>query len=56
MHESMQRSGGMTIRGDDSQAKIALHAYEGIFITTTIIENNPIQHMMKNAFQNMWDK
>ena len=52
----MKRSGGMTIRGNDSHAKVALHVYEGIFITTTIIENNTIQLMMKDAFQNMWNR
>jgi hypothetical protein len=40
----------MTIWGN----KVALHAYEGIYITTTIIENNPIAQMMTNSFENMW--
>ena len=47
--EHMKRSGGMTIWWD----KVALHAYEWIYITTTIIENNPIAQMMTNSFQNM---
>lgn len=55
MPDTMKRSGGMTIRGSNPYSKVALHAYEGIFITTTIIENNPIQVMMKDAFQNMWN-
>ncbi|HMY80789.1 MAG TPA: hypothetical protein PLW93_03610 [Candidatus Absconditabacterales bacterium] len=39
-------SGGMSIRGN----KVALHAYEGIYITTTIIENKAISGMMEHVF------
>jgi hypothetical protein len=52
MPDHMKRSGGMTIRNN----KVALHAYEGLFITTTIIENNPIHTMMMNNFESLWDK
>jgi hypothetical protein len=52
MPEHMKRSGGMTIWNN----KVALHAYEGLFITTTIIENNPIHTMMMNNFESLWDK
>lgn len=48
----MQRNGGMTIRWDI----VALHAYEGVYITTTIIENKAITSMMKSSFQAMWEK
>lgn len=52
MPENMKRSGWMTIWWN----KVALHAYEGIYITTTIIENNPITQMMSNSFENMWSQ
>lgn len=50
MPETMKWSGGMTIWNN----KVALHAYEGIFITTTIIENNPIHQMMRDNFESLW--
>jgi hypothetical protein len=42
--------GGMSVRGN----KVALHSYEGIYITTTIIENAPIAVMMRASFGAMW--
>gem|GEM_PF-6603090 len=45
-----QRRGAMSIWGN----KVALHSYEGIYITTTIIENSPIAAMMQASFAAMW--
>lgn len=43
------RRGAMSIRWD----KVALHSYEGIYITTTIMQNPPIAAMMRASFQAM---
>lgn len=45
-----QWRGAMSIWGN----KVALHSYEGIYITTTIIENAPIAVMMRASFGAMW--
>lgn len=45
--DSMMRRGGMAVWWH----KIALHSYEWIYITTTIIENWPIASMMQASFQ-----
>ncbi len=42
------RSWGMTLREDT----VALHAYEGVYITTTIIKNEAITQTMKHVFEN----
>lgn len=47
--ETMKREGGMTIRW----STVALHAYEGVYITTTIIENSAIAQMMTHCFEQM---
>ena len=44
------RRGSMSIRWD----KVALHSYEWVYITTTIIQNPPIALMMRASFQAMW--
>lgn len=36
-------------------SKVALHAYEGVYITTTIIDNSPIAQMMQACFEAMWN-
>lgn len=51
INEHASRTGGMSLRGN----KVALHAYEGVYITTTIIENTPIAQMMGSCFQSMRD-
>lgn len=43
------RNGGMAVWWQ----KIALHSYEGVYITTTIIENWPISAMIEASFQSM---
>jgi len=35
---------------------VALHAYEGVYITTTLIENTAIADMMKTSFQTMRER
>jgi hypothetical protein len=45
----VQRRGAMSVWGN----KVALHSYEGIYITTTIIENAPIAVMMQASFAAM---
>lgn len=42
--------GGMTLRWD----KVALHCYEGKYITTTIIHNAPISLIQKYMFEQVW--
>jgi hypothetical protein len=48
--DDLPRKGGMTIRAN----KVALHAYEGVYITTTIIENTPIVQMMTLCYEGLW--
>ena len=47
---SVNRKWWMTIRDDT----VALHAYEWLYITTTIITNQPIVQMMKSCFEQFW--
>lgn len=49
LEEHNTRTGWMTLRWN----KVALHAYEGIYITTTIIENKAISMMMQSCFNTM---
>jgi hypothetical protein len=42
--------GGMTVRWD----KVALHCYEGRYITTTIMTNHAISQMMLFFFEQVW--
>lgn len=42
--------GGMTLRWN----KVAIHCYEGKFITTTILENTQIKNIMSYLFQMTW--
>lgn len=42
--------GGMTVRWD----KVALHCYEGRYITTTIMTNHAIAQMMLFFFEQVW--
>jgi len=44
--------GGLTLRW----TKVALHCYEGKFITTTILENTQIKNIMSYLFQMTWDQ
>ena len=44
--------GGMTLRWE----KIALHCYEGRYITTTIIHNAPIAKIQSYMFEQIWEK
>ena len=48
-------SGGMTLWWSKSWKKVALHAYEWVYITTTIIDNPPIYTMMKHCYQCLWN-
>jgi len=48
--DTIQRKWGMTIRWDT----VALHAYEWVYITTTLIENKAIVAMMKSSFSAIW--
>ena len=50
--EHMPWKWGMTLR----ENFVALHAYEGVYITTTLIENTAITDMMKTSFQTMRER
>jgi len=50
--QDMKRQGGMTMWW----SKVAFHAYEWVYITTTIIENIPITNMMSQCFESIWQK